>query len=214
MSVFSLSTFSLSTLVAVGAALWVWPAPGWALHRVVGDPVSVMGEHDSAHPRPGPDDPFAVAASFDLFAVCLRAGMPIAAAAGVVSRSAPPGLARPLASAAELLGLGADPEHAWRRQRPPAAEGRRPTGKEVDADRFEALATLARRSARSGSSLSGGLTELADSTRREAHDDALAAAERAGVAISGPLGLCFLPAFVCLGIVPVVVGLAGSVLGG
>jgi hypothetical protein len=34
------------------------------------------------------------------------------------------------------------------------------------------------------------------------------------VLISGPLGLCFLPAFVCLGIVPVIAGLAGRVLGG
>ncbi|NDZ97691.1 type II secretion system F family protein [Streptomyces sp. SID6673] len=202
------------SLVAAGAALWVWPAPSWALYRVVGDAASAMAVRDSAHPRPGSDDPFAVAASFDLFAVCLRAGMPIAAAAGVVSSSAPPGLAGPLASAAELLGLGADPEHAWRRHGAPVVDGRRAARTDVDGDRFEALATLARRSARSGSSLSGGLAELADSTRRDAHDDALAAAERAGVAISGPLGLCFLPAFVCLGIVPVVVGLAGSVLGG
>jgi pilus assembly protein TadC len=42
---------------------------------------------------------------------------------------------------------------------------------------------------------------------------AAAAAERAGVLIAGPLGLCFLPAFVCLGIVPVVVGLAGEIFG-
>ncbi len=39
-------------------------------------------------------------------------------------------------------------------------------------------------------------------------------AERAGVLIAGPLGLCFLPAFLCLGIVPVVLGLAGRLLGG
>lgn len=32
--------------------------------------------------------------------------------------------------------------------------------------------------------------------------------------VSGPLGLCFLPAFVCLGIVPVVIGLAGTTLAG
>ncbi|MYR08053.1 type II secretion system protein F [Gordonia sp. SID5947] len=203
----------MCAIAVAGMALWVWPSPGWVLHRVV-DPASGPGEGESTAKRPAPDDPFAVAASFDLFSVCLRAGMPIAAAAAVVSRSAPPGLAIPLASAAELLGLGADPEHAWRRFDGSGAGGRKPKDKNSDGDRFEALATLARRSARSGSSLSGGLAELADSTRREAHDDALAAAERAGVAISGPLGLCFLPAFVCLGIVPVVVGLAGSVLGG
>ncbi|COX12628.1 alanine rich membrane protein [Mycobacterium tuberculosis] len=32
------------------------------------------------------------------------------------------------------------------------------------------------------------------------------------VLIAGPLGLCFLPAFLCVGIVPLVVGLAGDVL--
>lgn len=32
--------------------------------------------------------------------------------------------------------------------------------------------------------------------------------------VSGPLGLCFLPAFICLGIVPVVIGLATRTLGG
>jgi pilus assembly protein TadC len=42
----------------------------------------------------------------------------------------------------------------------------------------------------------------------------VAAAERAGVLIAGPLWLCFLPAFVCLGIVPVIAGLAGDIFGG
>jgi hypothetical protein len=41
---------------------------------------------------------------------------------------------------------------------------------------------------------------------------AAATAERAAVLIAGPLGLCFLPAFVCLGIVPVVAALAGDLL--
>jgi hypothetical protein len=33
------------------------------------------------------------------------------------------------------------------------------------------------------------------------------------VVIAGPLGLCFLPAFVCLGLIPVIAGLATDVLG-
>ena len=53
---------------------------------------------------------------------------------------------------------------------------------------------------------------LADQCRHDAAHAAAAAAERAGVLIAGPLGLCFLPAFVCLGIAPVVAGLAGEVL--
>ena len=40
----------------------------------------------------------------------------------------------------------------------------------------------------------------------------IAFAGRASVLIAGPLGLCYLPAFLCLGIVPVVAGLASDVL--
>jgi hypothetical protein len=56
-------------------------------------------------------------------------------------------------------------------------------------------------------------SELAEQSRHDAADEASASAERASVLIAGPLGLCYLPAFVCLGIVPVVAGLAGDVLG-
>jgi hypothetical protein len=77
----------------------------------------------------------------------------------------------------------------------------------------EALLRLARRSASSGAALAQGVAELADQSRHEAAHAARAAAERASVLIAGPLGLCYLPAFVCLGIVPVVAGLAGDVLG-
>lgn len=76
----------------------------------------------------------------------------------------------------------------------------------------EALLRLARRSASSGAALAGGVAELAEQSRHDAAHTAAASAERAGVLIAGPLGLCFLPAFVCLGIVPVVAGLAGDVL--
>ena len=36
---------------------------------------------------------------------------------------------------------------------------------------------------------------------------------KAGVWVLAPLGVCFLPAFVCLGVVPLVLGIAGNVLG-
>ncbi|CQD23359.1 type II secretion system protein F [Mycolicibacterium conceptionense] len=50
-------------------------------------------------------------------------------------------------------------------------------------------------------------------SRHEAATSADAVAERASVLVAGPLGLCYLPAFLCLGVIPVVVGLAGDVLG-
>ncbi|PXW26727.1 UNVERIFIED_CONTAM: type II secretion system protein F (GspF) [Williamsia faeni] len=185
------------------AAILLWPKPEWITYRVLGPPVRRERNRDPRWlgVKPRADDPFAAAAGYDLFAVCLRAGLPVGMAARVVSESAPPALARTLAQAADLLSLGADPAQAW--AVPDSAD---PSA--------QALASMARRSARAGSSPVRGLAELAESRRGEAQDRAAAAAERAGVAISGPLGLCFLPAFVCLGIVPVVIGLAGPVFGG
>lgn len=151
-------------------------------------------------------DPLANAAVFDLLAACLRAGLPMASAARAVAPTAPPTVAAALHRAAELLALGAEASTAWHRAATECAN--RPGGDEI-----EALARLARRSARSGASLATAVTELAGQRRAAVEDAAAARAERAGVLIAGPLGLCFLPAFLCLGIVPVVIGLAGRVLG-
>lgn len=152
-------------------------------------------------------DPLAVASVFDLLAACLRAGLPMASAARAVASTAPPALGAALRKAADLLALGADAATAWDQV---ARDGAgQPGGEEVDS-----LARMARRSARSGGSLATAIGELAEQRRSGVENVAAARAERAGVLIGGPLGLCFLPAFVCLGIVPVVIGLAGHVLGG
>ncbi|MEV6274422.1 type II secretion system F family protein [Nocardia sp. NPDC051832] len=151
-------------------------------------------------------DPLAVASVFDLLAACLRAGLPMAGAARAVAGSAPEVLGVALGRAADLLVLGADAGVAWERA------VREVAGRD-GAEEVEALARMARRSARSGASLAVAVGELAEQHRGALEDAAAARAERAGVLISGPLGLCFLPAFLCLGIVPVVIGLAGRVLG-
>ena len=77
---------------------------------------------------------------------------------------------------------------------------------------MQAFTRMARRSALSGVALAQGIEDLAVQMRGDAADAASAKAERAAVFIAGPLGLCFLPAFLCLGIVPVIAGLAGDVL--
>jgi pilus assembly protein TadC len=146
-------------------------------------------------------DPLAVASSLDVLAVCLHAGMAVSSAAAATAASAPPKLARVLRRAADLLALGADPAVAWSISPEQVADAQ-----------TDALLRLARRSASSGAALADGVAELAEQSRHDATHAAAAAAERAGVLIAGPLGLCFLPAFVCLGIVPVVAGLAGDVL--
>ncbi|MGX9788476.1 type II secretion system F family protein [Mycobacterium sp. MMS18-G62] len=149
---------------------------------------------------PASNDPLAAASTFDVFAACLRSGMAVSTAAAATASSAPPPLARLLNRAADLLAMGADPATAWSNPIQP-----------LD-NHTEALMRLARRSATSGAALADGVAELAEQSRQEAADAAHAAAERASVLIAGPLGLCYLPAFLCLGIIPVVAGLAGDVL--
>jgi pilus assembly protein TadC len=189
-----------TSAVFLAMALWIGPGP-LAVRARAGTSARVN------RPRPEPShgpDPLAVASSLDVLAVCLTAGMAVSTAAAATAASSPPKLARVLRRTAELLALGADPAVAWSTP-PDLPEG------SVDAQ-TDALLRLARRSASSGSALADGVADLADQSRDAAAHAATAAAERAGVLIAGPLGLCFLPAFVCLGIVPVVAGLAADVL--
>ena len=187
--------------VLLAVALVIGPGPSLVRARAGTTPrAQRLRARLPDEPACGPD-PLAVASSFDVLAVCLDAGMAVSSAAAATAGSAPPKLARVLRRAADLLALGADPAVAWSISR----------GKTIDVQ-TDALLRLARRSASSGAALAGGVAELADQSRHDAAHTAAAAAERAGVLIAGPLGLCFLPAFVCLGIVPVVAGLAGDVL--
>jgi pilus assembly protein TadC len=181
-------------LLAVGLLI----GPGGAVVRVRAGLLGVRARPEP--PREQPTDPLATASTLDVLSVCLSAGMSAAAAAAATSSSAPPGLAALLRRAADLLALGAEPDTAWAT----------PDGADAAC---EALARLARRSAASGSALAQGVADLAEQSRQEATHAAAAAAERASVLIAGPLSLCFLPAFICLGIVPVVAGLAGDVFG-
>lgn len=196
---------SPGALVVAAIAVLVLPGRVAVSRRVralAGTDVGVVRESQG----PGRADPLGSASAFDLLAACLRSGLPMAAAARAAAPTAPPVLRAALLRAADLLALGADAATAWERA---AADASSSPG----ADEVESLARMARRSARSGASLADAVGELAVQRREAVEDAAVARAERAGVLIGGPLGLCFLPAFVCLGIVPVVIGLADRVLG-
>lgn len=149
----------------------------------------------------GPDgDPGSgdLAGGWELLAVCLEAGLPVAtavsAAAGPLGGPTGAGLRR----VSGLLELGADPAQAWG------------TVQEVAA--LAAFARAAGRSAGTGAALARVARAEGQRLRAELLDSAQARAQRAAVLITGPLGLCFLPAFLVLGIAPVVLGLAGEAL--
>jgi len=134
----------------------------------------------------------------DLLGVCLQAGMPMVAALETVGRALPGPFSTDLEVVAGLQRLGSTPAAAW-------------ADLAQDAD----LAPVARavsRSAESGSRLAAAFERLAAERRSALAANAEARARRAGVLAMAPLGLCFLPAFVCLGIVPIVLSLAAEVL--
>ncbi|MBB5956720.1 Flp pilus assembly protein TadB [Saccharothrix tamanrassetensis] len=146
--------------------------------------------------KPPPPDPFALPATWDLLAATLRAGLPVATAVHAVLAGVPPGPAEHLRKVGDLLALGADPSTAWT-----AALSHPDTAP---------LARAARRSARSGAAFAGAVADLAADIRARTADQAESRAQRAAVLVAGPLALCFLPAFLCLGVLPVVIGLAGQ----
>lgn len=146
--------------------------------------------------RAGPDP--AVPLALDLLAVALRAGQPVERAV-LAAAPAAGGRSAALIRVGRLLQLGADPADAW--------------ASVADDPALAPVAAVAQRSADSGVRLANGLEALAGDLRGQARRQGLARAQRAGVLAAAPLGLCFLPAFVCLGIAPALVGLSGRLLG-
>lgn len=134
----------------------------------------------------------------DLLSVCLQAGMPLVAALETVAGALPGPFSADLRVVAGLQRLGSTPAAAWAEL-------------VTDPD----LAPVARavgRSAESGSRLAAAFERLAADRRSALAAAGQARARRAGVIAMAPLGLCFLPAFVSLGIVPIVLSLATTVL--
>jgi Flp pilus assembly protein TadB len=147
-------------------------------------------ERDAA----GADLPIAV----DLLAAALRAGAPPARAAEVVGAALGGPLGRRLVRVGTALRLGTRPDEAWA-----------PLAGIPGADRLRQAAV---RSAHSGAALTGALARLADDLRAARAARAEAGAQRLGVLVVLPLGLCFLPAFLLTGVVPVVAAVLGDVL--
>lgn len=195
-------------LAAAAVALLVFPAPRASALRArmlltgrsPGEPVvdnAPVRRVVPPVPRPRrAAEPLGLAANWDLLAACLRAGMPVPDALGALADTLPASAADALRRTGELIALGAAPDEAWRSA--------------LDCAATAPLARAARRTARSGSALARAAADLAARARAELAESAHERAQRAGVLITLPLGLCFLPAFLVLGIVPVVIGLAST----
>jgi Flp pilus assembly protein TadB len=133
----------------------------------------------------------------DLFASTLRSGAEPVAGLAQVCDALPGPAADRLAPVVERARWGAGGIEAWHA---------------ISAD--DELAPLARamvRSLTSGASVVQTVERLADELARESAARAEDAARRVGVAAAVPLGVCLLPAFLLLGVVPTVASLFDSV---
>ncbi|MEV6961384.1 type II secretion system F family protein [Streptomyces sp. NPDC051207] len=136
----------------------------------------------------------------DLLAACIAAGAGPVIAAQAVGEALGGPVGDGLARGAAEVRLGGEPGDAWRRLA--AVPGAGP------------LARLVERADVSGLPAAGPVARVAAEARADWARTATARARRAAVMVTAPVGLCFLPAFVTVGILPVVIGLADGVLGG
>jgi pilus assembly protein TadC len=134
-----------------------------------------------------------VALLVDLLASCLAAGVTPADAADATAAVATGPRGRSLLAVAGRLRAGEPPRDAW-------------SVWSADPE-LAAAARACTRAAGSGTSVAAELTRAATRIRRARAALTQRRVAAAGVWIVMPLGLCFLPAFVLLGVVPIAVGL-------
>jgi hypothetical protein len=195
------SALALFLLLAAAAALVCAGrgSPGKKLRALSGNPSLTDAPASSRGPRPRgtPDGLGDTAMMLELVAAMLDAGAGIGRALDLVSASASARYGDALRPVVAALAIGADWETAWR-----SSAVRLPEVLELrDALGFAAL---------TGAPSSAILYAQAARLRRERFRAAEKRAASLGVKLVVPLGLCSLPAFICLGVVPVLLALVPS----
>jgi Flp pilus assembly protein TadB len=190
----SLAPACASALAASAAVLLL----GWPLGLPAGPAVFIAGRAGlrrlSAHARaPAPMRMSAFAT--ELVAACLDAGATPAAALEAAGADVEAPLGPALTLAAEALSAGATTQEAL-----------------PETGALAPLAAVFRRSAQTGSAISDQLLGIAAQLRADEQYEKLAKAQRVSVLSALPLGLCMLPAFLLLAVIPAVVGLGTGLL--
>jgi Flp pilus assembly protein TadB len=131
-----------------------------------------------------------------LLAAALETGCGVADAVGLVCEACPGAATDVLRTVPPRLALGLEPAAAWR-----------PV---LDDPELAPLARALVRAGRSGASVTHEVGRLADELARRDRADVEERARSVGVKAAVPLGLCLLPSFVLIGVVPLVVSLLRS----
>jgi Flp pilus assembly protein TadB len=128
-----------------------------------------------------------------LFAAALRSGAASADAIDQVCRALPGPASDRLAGVAARLSLGLDPAQVW--------------ASLADDPALVGLGRTLARAHATGAPVVAAVERLADELARSGRAESEERARAVGVQAAVPLGLCLLPAFVLIGIVPLVVAL-------
>jgi pilus assembly protein TadC len=174
-------------------ALLLWPLAG----RTATLPASSANAVAAREPSVA-EDVLSVAGALDLMALALGSGVPLVNAVDEVAAHCGPIVAGQLRRVVAALRWGVEDGRAW--DELPVIW--RPAGQAV------ALAGMA------GVPPAGLLKRAAADMRRAEQRRIEEATGRLSVLVVIPLGLCFLPAFALLTVVPVIAALAGDLLGG
>lgn len=135
----------------------------------------------------------------DLLASTLSVGMsPEAALGRVAAAVAEPGRGA-LQGVERALRLGRDPARVWRDL--------------ADDPTLGSLGRTMARTAETGAPVAEAMHRLAEDLRRVARTEVESRARAVGVRATAPLGACLLPAFVLVGVVPLVAGFSSLLVG-
>jgi Flp pilus assembly protein TadB len=166
--------------VVAGVGVWVWIGRS--------EPASVRRRRETAAGElPG---------LVHLLAAALESGCDVAEGLRLVCAALPGPAAEMLAGVPARLTLGVAPELAWR-----------PV---LDDPTIAAVGRAMVRAHRSGASVAQEVGRLADDLDRRSRLQMEERARTVGVKAAVPLGLCLLPSFLLIGVVPLVAGLLRS----
>ncbi|PQZ96300.1 type II secretion system protein [Arthrobacter sp. MYb227] len=172
--------FYLLAGILAGLAIWLWGSPSPS--RAVAPSQELSGGGTVEHLEPLP-------LVLEMCATLLETGLPVRSVLEVIGEHVPG--YKPLTKVARALELNVSWERAWA-QLPP---------------NIQALEPSLRFTQMSGAPAAKLLRSAAQTERTRGLRQAEARGSEFGIKLVIPLGLCALPAFVCLGIIPIVISL-------
>lgn len=196
-----------ATIIAAAVALWLSSPSRDRVASVVGELAPKIESPARTRRRRRKEQQHDAAGSLlaqapivaDLLATAIAAGATVPEAMSVVAQAVGEPMRARLRAVITAMDMGADPHSAW--------------SSWLDEPALSPIAQAIIRSQHSGSPLSTVLDAAAADMRQAYRADVEARARAAGVRAVAPLALCYLPAYLLVGVVPVVAGFASALFG-